>query len=59
MAVEAISMDIQEPYAAAEWMNNRVQSLIARACGYLNYKRFMRDVCFLAGNLQLYPVRLQ
>ena len=45
--------------AAAEGMNNRVQSLIAKAYGYRNRERFKRDILFHAGGLQLYPVWLQ
>jgi transposase len=40
-------------------MNNRVQSLIAKAYGYRNRERFKRDILFHAGGLQLYPVWLQ
>jgi transposase len=45
--------------AEAEGMNNRVQSLIAKASGYRNRERFKRAILLHAGGLQLYPFGLQ
>jgi len=41
--------------AAAEGINNLVQSLIKKAYGYRNRERFKTDILFHAGGLDLYP----
>lgn len=45
--------------AASEGLNNRIQQVIQKACGYRNRDRFKRDVLFHLGGLQLYPRKAQ
>jgi transposase len=39
----------------AEGVNNLIQSVVKKAYGYRNRARFMRDILFHAGGLDLYP----
>lgn len=41
--------------AAAEGINNKIQSLIKKAYGYRNRSRFKTDIFFHCGGLDLYP----
>lgn len=41
--------------AAAEGLNNKIQSLIKKAYGYRNRERFKTDILFHCGDLDLYP----
>ena len=39
-----------------EGLNNKIQSLVKKACGYRNRERFKTDIFFHLGGLNLYPV---
>ncbi|HOW96568.1 MAG TPA: transposase [Kiritimatiellia bacterium] len=41
--------------AASEGLNNKIQTLIKKACGYRNRSRFKTDIFFDCGGLDLYP----
>jgi len=41
--------------AAAEGINNKIQTLINKAYGYRNKERFKTDILFHCGGLNLYP----
>jgi len=41
--------------ASVEGLNNRMQSLVKKACGYRNRDRFKTDILFHLGGLDLYP----
>ena len=38
-----------------EGLNNKIQSLVKKACGYRNLERFKTDIFFHLGGLSLYP----
>lgn len=38
-----------------EGLNNKIQSLVKKACGYRNPERFKTDIFFHLGGLNLYP----
>jgi len=45
--------------AAAEGLNNAIQSLVKKAYGYRNRERFKTDIYFHLGGLNLYPAVVQ
>ncbi len=46
---------LRKDNAMAESMNNRIQRIKARACGYRNRDRFRTAIMFHCGKLDLYP----
>ena len=47
------------PNAAAEGLNNGIQSLVKKSYGYRNRERFKTDIYFHFGGLDLYPALAQ
>ena len=40
-----------------EGLNNKIQGLVKKAYGYRNTKRFITDIYFHCGGLDLYPAQ--